>query len=367
MLDHLSWYLVELEQRLRGRRSGEATTNFLLETRSHLEEHADDLVSRGVDRATAVKSAIADFGSPAYVAGGFIGRRPMSRKMYWFLIAVVALIGSLMVPALIVASNGVAGVFDPVSRLDFFYTPLFGLIAVAALAYRTRRWVAPAVCVFVTGFTLAALSFFAANTREVRIHGNSRLVYAPSMPKEIVLRSQWLASYSVDTPKLQHMLQRPAGATLDAIVQSEMKVEGEGYLVPTKAFASYYRFITNRSLISSYNQPRAGWYPLEYGNHAGFILSTVPDLKSAVKMWDEQGAEYSAFLKQRAADLRSEVAALSAPLDTKMAQRWQELCVVPLATIGMFFLVAVAVNGLTLLLRDAVDRWRRYSWRRQLG
>lgn len=65
MLDYTNWYLVELERRLRGvHRSDELIT----ETKVHLEERMDELLSKGFDRTTASRMAIADFGDPAALA-----------------------------------------------------------------------------------------------------------------------------------------------------------------------------------------------------------------------------------------------------------------------------------------------------------
>lgn len=364
MLDHLSWYLVELEQKLRGKRSGEATANLLVEAKAHIEEHASELAAKGIDREAAIKCAIADFGSPEVVSRAYAGARPMSSRAFRLWIGAIASASLFVLPWLVASPGDVMGFGDPLRQTDFLYIPAAMVAATAVLAWRTRRWVAPQVATLTILAALGMVTYFGANTIRVRINSNERLAYAPGLGTQVQVREAWLDRYAQEKPIVDHIVSAPAGAGTAALEQT-LKEQGRGWVAPVPM--SRYGFTADVSLLWGHRPMGPRWATDRFRNGAVYGLMEWPTLEDAARTWAANGQAYQKSLAGEAEEVRSELAAFREPIPSSMAERRRELAVVPMACTITVSLFAILLNGLVLAFGDGVDRWRRFAWRRQLG
>lgn len=362
MLDHLSWYLVELEQKLRGKRSGEATANLLVEAKAHIEEHASELAAKGIDREAAIKSAIADFGSPEMVSRAYAGARPMSSRAFRLWIGAIASASLFVLPWLVASPGDVMGFGDPLRQTDFLYIPAAMVAATALLAWRTRRWVAPQVATLTILAALGMVTYFGANTIRVRMNGSERLAYSPRIEQEAKSREAWLKAYEREKLLVGQIVRAPAGAH---VLEQTLKEQRRGWLAPLRV--SSYIYTPNLSLIGGKELRGPLWTTDPFRKSEVYHLLETSTLQDAEKSWAANGLAYQKFLAEVAEEVRSELAAFREPIPSSMAERWRELAVVPMACTITVSLFAILLNGLVLAFGDGVDRWRRFAWRRQLG
>lgn len=129
MSQYANWYSVELNGYLKGRMSEVDRFEAVKEIMSHLAEHVDDLILKGMDPIQAEKAAIASFGAPRDAALNLINQGPRWRfgGAFYTLSALSFCVGVVVT----------AITFRALSlRLSYAYNLSYGLsgVAVATLA-----------------------------------------------------------------------------------------------------------------------------------------------------------------------------------------------------------------------------------------
>lgn len=328
MLDHLNWYLVELERRLRKRRTAQDTADFLLETRSHLEERVEDLVSKGMDRASAAKAALADFGDPDSVVRSYSGSMGMSSKVFglWVAIACIPVVGFLLGVAFWMAkqSNFVDSPFAALLSM-----PYIALAIVAGLAWRTRRWVAGYVGVVGVVVSAFASAWLVSSIAFIDLKGESFVVNRASREDQITARQQWLATYDKDFATIQRW--RAIRNTPEGDVILAKMLSGTRALAPYPSGRGWGTGFRERMLVSDVHAEdklliryrSSGPSSQRMFSDRVYFLNPCYDFKMAKQMWMSEVDNYVVFLKLERISVLDEVYALSTPLAASWGERWQ--------------------------------------------
>lgn len=369
MLDYLNWYLVELEQRLRGKRSAESAADFILETRSHLEERVDDLVGKGVDRVTAARAAVADFGDPDSVVQAYSGARPMSKKAAWgWIIAAGVMIGSIGggLGSLLLS---VPVVIPALFRIIVFL-PLLGFLITALLAYRTRAWVGVGIGCVAIAFSLVGASYATSNAEFLRLPGRELAVTRSQIGKDIAAREQWLSAFDKDFAEIQAW--RAARAAKDPKADAMlMKLSHRdtygsmAYVGPNRNYWGPRPMMD--SLPSTINMAISGARFYIDSPMQQVTLSGWGDFKYARDMWNQNGDIFVASLKEQRQIAEMELAALR---DIQPSPWWTRFAAVGLpimAAVATAAVLGLALNGIVSGLISVKRKLRRAAWRRLIG
>lgn len=362
MLDYVNWYLVELERRLRGKRTAQASTDLLLETRAHLEERVSDLTAKGIDPVTAARAAITDFGDPASVVYAYTHPVDTPRKAPVWALALVAMGTCLGIPML-TSVSGILGVASANSAPGVVTLLLGTALFVAGLSWWTRRIVMwPAV----VSLFVAAIGYttWLANAT-VEIKTGDRTVYAMEsrLGFEKQIRDRWLAAYGSDMANLAAWQAHPSVDTLNALIgpdryaPSAQSFRGSAIAFALPSTASDYQFFTTVSP----GRLRARRVVLP-----GFELRPMYSQESALEMWRENGAEYTKWIQEAHEIVAQDRKLLDSATSGDFGARWRSLSLAPLAYAMVVGLAGLAVNGAVLVLFGASDHLRRRSWRRQV-
>lgn len=359
MLDHVNWYLVELERRLRGCRSAQSTTDLLLETRAHLDERIEELTNKGLDPVTAAKCALADFGDPDSVVRAYSGSLGVSSTVFrfWIGLASVAALAALALLAYALCVPRDA---------NFGLIAFLTVVAVAAPvvpAARARRWTSiPVIALTLVAGSMSSL-WIAANTTSFEWNGQNRVLFEGERVREVRARADWLAAYDREFPVVQAWRAERNGPRGDDRLKS---LFGNGeFLVPVKgAWAS---FDTSGGLPGHGYGRRPRMSTLGPEEQRRYALIPYPTFADARTAWLTNGDDYAAWLKEKGRAVRAEANALANPRATTFGERWWWMGGPLLAACAFGSLIALLANGLAVALADA-GRWRRrVRWRRALG
>ena len=133
MANHIEWYLVELERRLKRSVPGDVLESVLAETSSHLYESAEDLTPEHGSMARA--EAVRRFGKPSYIAQLFLKSRDSRHQGSWKHAVAIAILVSVM-GAIFVAMFELT--FRTGSRVEHWLLAPAALL-VCGIAYITAR------------------------------------------------------------------------------------------------------------------------------------------------------------------------------------------------------------------------------------
>lgn len=364
MLDHINWYLVELERHLRRRRSAQATADMLVETRAHLHEHASELIARGMDPVTAAKAAVADFGSPSSVLQAYSGAAGMSVRTYRALIALAAALLSSLVVAVYVF------IFSPLSMQSAVIwlttIPWLSIPIVLWVGFRVKRWIALPIAAVSLAFSLAAGLWATSKAEIVMLGGESRMIYMPSVERQIKLRNEWLARAKTDLDLIQEWrAQGELGLSESGqMLQKFAAVPGYGFVAPYP----YYGGQRFRVLPSDYPKPKERLVMYSDDRLQGeFTLGPSPNLNEAAETWKANGDKYIAYLKRRSLLAAQEAQALMSIQPQPWSEKVGTITATPLLMVGTASLILLCGNGLAILAAGLLATSRRQRWRRQLG
>lgn len=361
MLDYISWYLVELERKLRNRRSSQAVADLIVETRAHLEENASELIAKGLDRSSATKAAVADFGDPDSVVRTYAGAFGVPMGARWFWIILASLLFSLPLVNSIFFSID-ERIIGPTLMLALFLAPFAAIPIVFALSVRTRRWVGLPIAGLVISVGLVCSLWITASIGIMTIQGTSKFFYMPTRKRQIEDREAWLARLDQDFSKLQTWRANRNSLLGDQALLALCANRGE-YRAPVPVWSE-----DSRSLPSDTPEntnPKMWSYLNQTG--VGARLQNWPDFKSAREVWIQNGDKYAVMLKSVRADMTLEIATIRAIRPTPWSERWSLIGHYPIMMAGFISLVALLMNGLTIFLLDLHTRHRRTRWRRQIG
>lgn len=365
MLDHVNWYLVELEQRLRGRRSAQATTDMLLETRAHLDERVAELTAKGLDPSSAAKAALADFGDPDSVVRAYAGALGVRRTGYGVATILASLSGAIAVGLLgwvLVTHDDGASLYP----YALFATFVAGLIA-AGLALRTRRWTTLPVVGVAMVTALVVSLYLSAQSAHVIFGSEQRVYFEPVRQAELDARHRWLAAYDTDFARVQEWRANRNSPKGDRIIEDHWGSASRWYYgyaapVPSPGFWAD----RNRALprLAGERLPRL----LPFANQPkGYRLEWFGTPAAAKEVWLHAADGYAAFLKAERESVSGELAALNNPAPTSFGWRWTQMGAPLVAVTGVGCLFLLLVNGLVVAWLDLAGRRRRLAWRRQLG
>jgi hypothetical protein len=361
MLDHINWYLVELERKLRNKRTAQATTDMLVEAKSHLEEHAAELVAKGVDPATASKAAVADFGDPGSVVQAYSGSATVAKATYGLWVALASGLLSMIVVALYL------WVFDPIqmtttSTAWVIWLPWLSLPIVAWAGFRFRRWIALPVGAIALLFAVAAGSWVVSNSELMQLGGQTRMVYLPMVERQIDLRQQWLTRAIDDFAILQEWRTKRASPEGDDLLK-KLAVQSHAFVVPTPYWNARWNVVP-----SDYSRPVQRFTPyVDDYRPGGFGITQSPDFKYARETWLANGDKYAEFLKKRITDITKEVSVLGSIRPQAWSEKWGTIGFAPIPMVGAASLVLLVLNGLAISASSLLATSRRQRWRRQLG
>lgn len=355
MLDYVNWYLVELEHRLRHHR---ASSDLILETRSHLEERVDDLKAKGFDRSEAMKRAIAEFGDPHEIARQATGTRRMSVRAFtlWSIVLGMTMVSWL--PASFAHMLG-RGPYDDATT--YLAGPAIVLIVVLILVIRFRNWIGASACAFAAGFALLG-SFVAAGMGtpvNVPGQGQTSFVAFAAMPKQIEMREEWFAQSGVELSKLNTAFAKRDWPTL------------LGSPKDPPFWGPHAAELSNgapRVIHSDMDTMwPAAWIRLGPFTFGHFGLSGYYRREDAINAWVKTGKEYLAGVESHRSDLSREIRTLKEPTTFGYFERWA------FVTGGFFSLLLLVVpfillaNFAILGIAQAVRQSRSRAWRRKLA
>ena len=361
MLDHINWYLVELERKLRNKRSAQATTDMLVEAKSHLEEHAAELVAKGMDPATASKAAVADFGSPASVMQAYSGVAGTSNRTYLVLAALAAVLLSSLVVAVYVF------IFNPLamqtSTVWMTTVPWLSIPIVAWVGFRARRWIAVPIVSWSLLFGALAGIWATSKAEVVHIAGDSRMIYMPSVEREIELRRSWLTRANRDLALIQAWRASRNPDERSALLR-KFALQGRGAVAPVR-----YGHVLWRVLPSDFDEQPKERFVSYFDDRLprATFMGSFPELKFAEDVWKAEGDQYVAFLKRRIANTTKEMNALGSIQPQDWSEKWWTIGFAPIPIVGAASLMLLLLNGLAIGASSLLATSRRQRWRRQLG
>ncbi|MEQ1823800.1 MAG: permease prefix domain 1-containing protein [Fimbriimonadaceae bacterium] len=358
MPDYIGWYLVELERRLRRKRSARATTDLLTETSAHLEEHANELMHKGMDRVDAERAAVSDFGDPRFVANAVLGKTLLSKHWFWAVFALVVASGCSL------AGSSILMIYAPTADRSVLLIavsiPWVGLAAVAWQGFRTGRMISiPSALVVL--FASAGVAMWTTNQIELfEIGGEQRFVNAHRRAEEISVRDSWLAQARSEFDRLQNWRANRNSPMADSMLR-EMSLSNGAYYSPIE-----WPIQVHRQLVKPFT---SGSYPMWiYLDRPGKSLHLQgSNFSHAKRNWIQNGDAYARLLKNEIADVATERLALKNVAGSAWIERWNFVGKAPLIVGAGFAAMVLIVNGLFLILGNAFKRLRRNRWRKQLG
>ncbi len=358
MLNHIDWYLVELERRLRRRRSAQATTDFLVETREHLEERTRELMAKGLDRVSAVKASLADFGDPDSVVAAYSGATGLSRKVLIISVVLTCLLSIALVGSVSVwIGNTIilrSGLLTTVLALPWIVAAL-----VLGLALRTRLWIAVPVCLSAIAAALLGGAWAASNVQLFANNGETYAVSASMVAKQLEARRQWVGAFDRDFPRIQAWRAGRNAHYGDALLKELM---GPECLAPARTAWNYHARLLPSSKLGSDGLD-------EYARRPSAIVALIPtgSFKVAKQMWIEEVDRYAAALKTKRAAIDAEIESIESPLDATWIQKWQRVGLAPVSFSLFGSFVLLILNGLAVGFVDIRRARRTVMWKRLVG
>ncbi len=357
MLDYINWYLVELEHKLRNRRSAQATTDLLIETKSHIEEHAAELVAKGIDKVTAERMAVADFGDPRAVSASVLGRGYLSRRACWTLSIAIGLASFCLVLAQLFATFQPDTFAVPIRVL--LVVPWLGLVVMAWIGFRTERWISLSASAILIGLAGLTSLWTASNIQLFNLGGDTLYVYEPNRANEIETRVAWLTQARSEFNQLQKWRAARNSVAGDQVLKELIEDSGR-YFAPIGRNSS-----GDRSLIQFSNRQK----PLVYlGPHAvSFGHYTYDQFNLAKQVWLQNGDQFALALKKDITNVDQERRALVSIVSTPWVERWRYIGKWEVTLGAALAILLILVNGLSKMLGEILNRARRTRWRRQIG
>jgi len=358
VLNHIDWYLVELERRLRRRRSAQATTDFLVETREHLEERTRELMAKGLDRVSAVKASLSDFGDPDSVVAAYSGATGLSRQ--------VLLVSTVLTSLIAVAFVGLICLWigNTVTFVNGSFTIVLALPWIVAalvlgLALRTRLWIAVPVCLSTIAAALLGGVWAASNVQLVANGGETYAVSAGAVGRQLEARRQWVREFDRDFVRIQSWRGARNAPQSDALLKVLI---GPECLAPARTAWNYHARLLPSSKLGSDGLE-------EYGPRPSVIVALIPtgNFKVAKQMWREEVDRYAAELKAKRKAVDVEIASLESPLEATWVQRWQRVGLAPVSFSLFGSLVLLTLNGLAVGFVDIRRARRTVMWKRLVG
>lgn len=373
MRDYIAWYLVELRNRLRDVEPKQRVEDFLLETRTHLQESIDDMTSRGIDEGDAVKTAIADFGHPSLVAQSFQGKGAMNNALYWVMILLVFLV-SLPVVVMMVSSATDNALGSPsVTTTDFGVTTGVVFGGVFLIALLSRRWCSLPLVAAAVATTLTVAVYFSRTTDAYSLEQGSErfvLLNQASARRQVSERERWLREYDLARPKFEAAIAALKAGDSSGILEY-IKFDEHYYVVPSqaeeirsRAYRPSQPEIPGRQFVDASGYVRL--IPLGMPSANRHFTSITGDLSEALKAWVEHGDDYLIDADADRAAMKLEMSAFRTPASPAEGEATRRLILVPLAIVGIYSLGIIALNGIVILLIDLFRTSRRKNWRKQL-
>lgn len=358
MLNHIDWYLVELERRLRNRRSAQSVVDFLVETRAHLDERVEELAGKGLDRVSACKAALADFGDPDSVVAAYSGPAGMSRRA----LTIGNVTTSVIAATLVLTICGWIGqriVFANGSFSGVLVAPWIVAALVLVLAWRSRTWVSVPVCITGLAAALIGGAWASSSVQVISIDGERIITSAGAVPGQIEARRTWRQDFDRDFAKIQSWRATRTTAAGDAILKELM----------TDQFLAPYLTMSGSRARMLPSSKEFGDLVGEYGRNYEVVVALLPTLnfKSAKEEWLSQGDRYAASLQAKREKVDKELLALENPVPTSWSERWLMVGLPILGAAICGSLILTLLNGVVVALVDLRRVRRSVAWRRQVG
>lgn len=356
MLDYISWYLVELERRLRRKRSARATTDLLIETRAHLEEHASELVAKGMDKVMAERMAVAEFGDPQSVANAVLGHGFLSRRTLGILSVAFAICGfGLVVAPLYGMINPNS---SPVLTKALLALPCIAIAAMAWTGFRTGRWLSIVASVILIGLSGLTSLWITSKIQLFNLAGDTLYVYEPDRANQIENRSAWLTQARSEFAKVQEWRADRKSPLADQKLSKIIEASGS-FFAPVAVSSN-----GDRKLIQPFQRQIPSFFPT-YGMK--FNMNRYDQFKFAKEVWSNNGDPYAKYLKKEIAAVEKEQLALTSIVPTPWSMRWDHIGKWQLTLGTALSMILIVVNGLSKIFGELLNRTRRNRWRKQVG
>jgi hypothetical protein len=369
MRDLVAWYIVELRRRLTSVDPQSRVEDFLLETRTHIDESVDEMTSRGIAEDDATKAAITDFGHPSLVAAAFRGRRHMSARTYWVLMVIAFLTAVPALVQVVSSSTDNAMGYMHMTTFDFGMASVcvFGMIALTG--FLSRRWCAIPLTLGALVLTVAVGGWFMNRTSAYAMEDGSDkfvLLSGVAAKDQVKVREAWLEQYDQAVPKLKAALVAPTDRLLLDIVSQEYG----GYSMPaTIRRTSYPTFMPYPKVIpgtdGSIQFYPVRWISIEESPSPLIYISQVGDQKTAVDAWRKDGAAYLTELAAHRSRVLREIDRFKAPASVARGEVMSRLIWFPLTIVSVFSLLGLALNGVAIMMSDVAVSVRRLRWKRR--
>ncbi|MEX2242919.1 MAG: hypothetical protein WD716_03630 [Fimbriimonadaceae bacterium] len=366
MRDYIAWYLIELRRRLRNVEPQQKVEDFLLETRTHLQESIEEMGARGILEDAATKSAIADFGHPSLVAHAFRGRRSLPSWSYWSTVLLVVLLLSPMAYQVVFSLGDVHLGAGRIAYFEFGWYIIGGLAAILVMTLLWRRWSALPITVGLAGVALVSGLVISGKVEPYKspLSETILLMDDASAKKQAANRARWLEAYERSIVPMKRAIEthgsNPTSEFGKAIIG-----ENEMPLFPAIGYSGHQR--ASSILPAEYEREGMGdWIPFDRSS-ATFILRSTFDKEEATKAWIRNGEQFFAYAESVRNDVAVEREALSKPVEVARGQVLQRLVGGPLLLIGFCGLVGVLVNAMVIGGSEGWSALLRREWRRQLN
>jgi len=375
MRDYIAWYLIELRRRLRNVEPQQKVEDFLLETRTHLQESIDEMGARGIPEDAATKSAIADFGHPSLVAQAFRGRDHMSAITHWVLIGIVLLIALPTIYHLVSSATDNAMGYSYSGQFEFGWACIAILAGIAIVSFLSRKWSSLPITAVMLVITVCVSVWFMGTTRPYAAEaGSSRffLLSDQTAKTQVAVREEWINRVDATVPKyLSALADKSAGSDerLKALVET-----GDGtFDMPMKVSARTYRTFRAPPMslpgraASSADFRMVVWLDVEESRAPEFVLRSTPIPDIALSKWKENGAAFLQQFEGLKAKVRRDQAVFRTPSKVAEGAVASRLLYLPVAAVFVYSLVGLLVNGLAIAAKDAHEALRRRGWKRALN
>jgi hypothetical protein len=366
MRDYIAWYLIELRRRLRNVEPQQKVEDFLLETRTHLQESIEEMGARGITEDAATKSAIADFGHPSLVAQAFRGRRSFPTWAYWAVVLTVVALLSPMAYALVISAGDVQIGRGNRGSFEFLWYTAAGLLAIFITTVLWRRWSAVPITL---GLAFIALVSGLDVMRRVEPYQSPESDYFLLLDrynagKQQRLRGEWLKAYDETIVPLRLAFEAHSASPTAGLAQAMVLKDGR-LLYPDKTFGGQPRAYSVLPFDLRWGLS-AEWVHMERES-TQFLLATTSSHQAATDAWIQYGEEYFAYADDVKSGVARERAAFTNPADVTSREVLQRLVVLPLMFLGYCGLFGLLANALVIGGTAGWSAMRRWEWRRELN
>lgn len=359
MLDYTNWYLVELERKLRGvHRSDDLIT----ETKVHLEERTDELLSKGFDRTTASRMAIADFGDPAAIAWSARQRAFPSRKsaIGWSIVAGLLLVSWM--PASFMQTFGI-GRYE--EAINYLLGPIIALVLTLFFVARYRVWFAVWALGVALCISLVASLFGAATGTPLNVPGSGQTTFVAysAMPGQVRVREHWLEKSEPEIAKLTTLL---ADAKAGKSVAWDALLGSKGpYFSPVQ----YERYGYGAQILPSDHNERWQniWIRLGPTTFGQWGLSFYYPRDAAVDAWKKSGDAYLSGIRAHQSEVKEEIALLANPPEVGFANRFTFVAMGMFSLTLMLGLPMLLLNTALIAISGLIRKTRVLVWRKTIA